>query len=273
MFRKISFIIISTLLTSSAYFSSFIEKVVEKTDVMIVAHRGAMSEKPENTMEAFRHALDLGADIIEIDLWTSSDGHLFILHDPTLDRTTNGSGTASEHTLETLQSLDAGTWFDESYKGLKIPSFTEVLEWSKENGVTLLLDLKEQGREFAERVTADVKSYDMEESVVVGVRSVKHANDFKELMPYSKQLAFMRSPDLIDAFSEAGVDVLRLWLRWLDEDPSLAGKVHKTGKKLMINGTIGGLEETQRILSFSPDWILIDDVRQLQQSIAEITFN
>lgn len=239
-------------------------------DVDIVAHRGAMSEKPENTLAAFQHALDLGADIIEIDLWTSSDGHLFILHDPTLNRTTNGTGIATEYTLDTLQSLDAGKWFDESYEGLKIPSFIEVLEWSKQQEATLLLDLKEQGRVFAERVAADVKSNDMEKSVVVGVRSVEQAGIFRELLPDSKQLAFMRHPDLIEAFSKAGVDVLRLWLRWLDEDPTLAERVHTTGKKLMINGTAGGLEETRTILSFSPDWILIDDVHQLRKSLTEL---
>lgn len=261
-----------TVLCSVLIMISCTSKEIQQ-DIVIVAHRGAMSEKPENTLTAFQHALDLGADIVEIDLWTSSDGHLFILHDPTLDRTTNGTGIATEQTLETLQSLDAGKWFDESYEGLKIPSFVEVLEWAKLQEATLLLDLKEQGREFAERVAADVITHDLEEFVVVGVRSVEQALDFRELLPNSKQLAFMRTPDLIEAFSEAGVDVLRLWLRWLNEDSSHAERVHQTGKKLMINGTVGGYEETRKILSFSPDWILIDDIKQLQNSMAEIKAN
>lgn len=262
--------IITTLLIFTALnfveMSGFISQ-----DVKIVAHRGAMSEKPENTILAFQKAIDMGADIIEIDLWTSSDGHLFIIHDPTLDRTTNGTGIATEYTLDELQSLDAGKWFDRSYEGVRIPSFREVLEWSKADNTTLLLDLKEQGREFAERVAADIEAYGVEQSVIIGVRSVEQAKDFRNLLPKSKQLAFMRNPTFIDAFSEAGTDVLRLWLHWLDEDPSLAEMVHQTGKKLMINGTEGGIDETKSILSFSPDWILIDDIRQLQNSIASIT--
>jgi predicted AlkP superfamily pyrophosphatase or phosphodiesterase len=66
------------------------------------------------------------------------------------------------------------------------------------------------------------------------------------------------------------VDVLRLWLRWLNEDPASADRVKDTGKKLMINGTLGGLEEARAIMSFQPDWILIDDVVQLQESLRQI---
>lgn len=267
--------IISVFILSSLSLSLFINNDPNSIDrdVKIIAHRGAMSEKPENTVEAFQHAIHLGADIIEIDLWTSSDGHLFVLHDPTLDRTTDGTGLATDYTLDVLQTFDVGLWFDESYEGLRIPAFKEVLEWSLENEAILLLDMKEQGREFAERVTNDVKKYGKENLVIVGVRSVEQAGYFRELLPDSKQLAFMSSPDLIEAFSEAGTDVLRLWFRWLNEDPSLGKRVHKTGKKMMINGTVGGIEETRSILTYSPDWILIDDVRQLKSSIATIKSN
>jgi glycerophosphoryl diester phosphodiesterase len=240
-------------------------------DFVIVAHRGAMSDKPENTMEAFKYAVELGADIVEIDLRTSSDGQLFILHDDSLIRTTNGEGIATSFTLAELQALDAGSWFGSSYSDQHIPSFKEVLIWATEEGVTLLLDLKESDREFAENVGNEVKKYGIEENMVVGVRSLEQAGEFQELLPNSRQLAFMRNPDQIEEYAEANVDVIRLWLRWLDEDPDLADRVHQTGKKLMINGTVGGLEETQRITSFAPHWILIDDVSRLQQSLLHLS--
>jgi glycerophosphoryl diester phosphodiesterase len=239
-------------------------------DVKIVAHRGAMEERPENTMAAFKRAHELGADIIEIDLYTSSDGHLFILHDSTLDRTTDGEGEAAEYTLEELQALDAGSWFGPEYAGEHIPSFREVLEWATEEDVVLLLDLKESGPEFADNVARDVQQYGIEENIVVGVRSPEQAREFRERLPNARQLAFMRSPDDIEAYAEEGVDVLRLWLRWLDEDPALADRVRQTGKKMMINGTLGELEEARSIMAFEPDWILIDDVAQLQESLRQI---
>ena len=244
----------------------------EVTDegVNIVAHRGAMSDRPENTIVAFQRAHELGADIIEIDLYTSSDGDLFILHDATLDRTTDGEGEATDLTLEELQALDAGSWFGPEYAGERIPSFREVLEWATEEDVVLLLDLKESGPEFADNVAGDVLQYGVEENMVVGVRSPEQAGEFHERLPNARQLAFMGSPDDIEAYAEEGVDVLRLWLRWLDEDPTLADRVRQTGKKLMINGTLGELEEARAIMDFEPDWILIDDVAQLQESLRVI---
>ncbi|MCC5940036.1 MAG: alkaline phosphatase family protein, partial [Balneolaceae bacterium] len=226
---------------------------------------------PENTMAAFKRAHELGADVVEIDLYTSSDGHLFILHDSTLDRTTDGEGKATELTLEELQALDAGSWFGSEFTGEHIPSFREVLDWATRENVVLLLDLKETGWDFATNVASDVQSYGIEENMVVGVRSPEQAGEFRELMPRARQLAFMRSPDDIEAYSDEGVDVLRLWLRWLDEDPTLANRVKKTGKKLMINGTLGELDEGRRIMNFEPDWILIDDIVQLKESLLVIT--
>ena len=240
-------------------------------DVSIVAHRGAMNHVPENTMEAFKLAVEQGADIVEIDLRTSADGVLYILHDDTLDRTTNGTGTASSFTLSELQALDAGSWYGEEFEGLRIPSFREVLEWSTEEDIVLLLDLKESGREFAENVSNEVLQYGKVENMVVGVRSPEQAAEFRELMPDALQLAFMRSPDLIEEFASQNVDVLRLWLRWLHTDNTLADRVHKSGKKLMINGTVGELDEAEEILSYNPHWILIDDVPQLRESMNTIS--
>ena len=99
------------------------------------------------------------------------DGQLFIFHDSTLDRTTNGQGEATELTLEELQQLDAGTWFDPEYARERIPSFREVLQWATENDVVLLLDLKESGREFAHNVADDIQNYGVVENMVIGVRS------------------------------------------------------------------------------------------------------
>lgn len=238
--------------------------------IKMVAHRGAMLERPENTMPAFKKALEIGADIIELDLFTSRDGHLFILHDRTLDRTTNGQGLASERTLSELQELDAGSHFNSKYSGERIPSFKEVLTWAVQADAVLLLDLKERGLEFAENVAHEVKSAKAENHVVVGVRSPKQAMEFGTLLPDTRRLAFIGSPDYIEDFANTGVYIIRLWLRWLIEDPSYAEKVRMAGTKLMINGKHGDLEETQTILQFQPDWILVDDVAQLKLSLEKL---
>ncbi|MFO7776422.1 MAG: family 43 glycosylhydrolase, partial [Candidatus Hydrogenedentota bacterium] len=187
-----------------------------------------------------------------------------------LDRTTDATGQASELTLEELQELDAGSWFDEAYAGERIPSLAEALEWA-DSDTALLLDLKDSGDTFADAVAADVEEHGRQEDVVIGVRSAEQARRFRERLPECRQLAFMSSPNEIEAFAEAEVDVLRLWLSWLEHSPELADEVRQTGAKLMINGATGEREEAEAILAFEPDWILIDDPAQLFESLAALS--
>lgn len=261
-----------TTLFCSLFAAGLTAKDQARSGVKIVAHRGGMADRPENTLPAFERAVVLGADILELDIRTSADGVLFILHDSRVDRTTDGSGRAGDLTFEELRDLDAGSWFGEKYAGEKIPSFAEALEWGRDR-TTLLLDLKELTGEYNETVAAEVLEHSRPEAVVIGVRTPEQARHFRELLPEARQLAFMRSPDLIDEFAEAGADILRLWLDrdgWLKDNPELADRVRATGRKLMINGTVGHVEEARALIGFTPDWILIDDAAQLQRSLKMI---
>jgi glycerophosphoryl diester phosphodiesterase len=93
-----------------------------------IAHRGASALAPENTIAAFERAVELGADAIEFDIHLSRDGELVVIHDDTLDRTTDGSGPVRERRLGELMRLDAGRWFGEGFAGQRIPSLDEVLD-------------------------------------------------------------------------------------------------------------------------------------------------
>lgn len=95
-------------------------------DFIIIAHRGASGYAPEHTLEAYKLAVEMAADYIEIDLHMTKDGALVAMHDETVDRTTNGHGKVAELTLEEIKSLDAGSWFDESFKGLSVPTLEEI---------------------------------------------------------------------------------------------------------------------------------------------------
>lgn len=86
-----------------------------------IGHRGAAGLEPENTLRSFRRAAEEGADALELDLRVTHDGHLVVLHDPTVDRTTSGTGSVHELTLAEVQQLDAGL-------GERVPTFEEVLE-------------------------------------------------------------------------------------------------------------------------------------------------
>ncbi len=105
--------------------------------VLRIGHRGAAGHAPENTLAAIWKARSFHADFIEVDLRETSDGHLVLLHDDTIDRTTNKSGTLAEMSLEQVQRLDAGNW-------QRIPTLEEALDISG-NAIGVILELKVQG--------------------------------------------------------------------------------------------------------------------------------
>ncbi|NCB35336.1 MAG: hypothetical protein EOM58_04765 [Clostridia bacterium] len=94
----------------------------------LCAHRGFNMVAPEDTLPAFALAVAMGAQEIELDLWVSKDGHLIVCHDPSVDRTSNGTGFIKDLTLKEIKALDAGSWFSPSFKGVTYPLFEEVLD-------------------------------------------------------------------------------------------------------------------------------------------------
>ena len=91
------------------------------------AHKGASYEAPENTLAAFLLAAELGAEGIELDVQLSRDGEMVVIHNFTLEATTDGQGRVSDHTLAELKQLDAGSWFDPAFAGQRIPTLQEVV--------------------------------------------------------------------------------------------------------------------------------------------------
>ena len=123
---KLLFILIPLISFSSFVFSQ--EKTEDKREVKIVAHRGASRFAPENTIAAFLKAAEMGADYVEMDVRQTKDGHFIIMHDRTVNRTTNGMGLVSEMELDEIQKLEAGAHFSEKFSGEKVPTLSEALE-------------------------------------------------------------------------------------------------------------------------------------------------
>lgn len=105
----------------------FCEKKKDNS-LLKIGHRGAAGYCPENTISSFRKAVELGVDYLELDIQMTKDRELVVIHDPTVNRTTNGKGKVKDFTLQEIQSLDAGSWFHCNFAGEKIPSLSEVLE-------------------------------------------------------------------------------------------------------------------------------------------------
>ncbi|MRH41120.1 glycerophosphodiester phosphodiesterase [Aquibacillus halophilus] len=136
---------------------------------LIFAHRGASGKAPENTMAAFKLAVDHGADGIELDVQMSNDGHLVVIHDETIDRTTDGTGWVCELSLEQLRSVRAGHR-SKIYKREKIPLLSEVLELLQPTKMELNIELKNnlipyEGLE--EKLINLISKYGMEKRTVI----------------------------------------------------------------------------------------------------------
>ncbi len=93
---------------------------------IVIAHRGYRVKSPENTLAAFKAAVDCGVRMIELDITLTKDREIIVIHDDTLERTTNGTGSVRNHTLSELKMLDAGSWFDPAFNGERLPTLKEV---------------------------------------------------------------------------------------------------------------------------------------------------
>lgn len=137
-----------------------------RSDFLCIAHRGASSYAPENTLAAFDLALDLGCQHLELDVQSSRDGYLVVIHDATLDRTTNGHGNVEQSTLAELRSLDAGSWFGAAYTGERIPTLPEVLQRYR-GRAHLHTEIKGRTPHLARRTIDLVRHFDMATQVTV----------------------------------------------------------------------------------------------------------
>jgi glycerophosphoryl diester phosphodiesterase len=107
----------------------------------VVGHRGAMGHAPENTLASFRKGVELGCPMVELDIHLSADCRLVVIHDDTVDRTTDGTGSVGDLTAAEIARLDAGAWFGPEFAGERVPMLEEVITWAH-NRVGLVIELK-----------------------------------------------------------------------------------------------------------------------------------
>lgn len=154
-------------------------------DVLIFGHRGASAYAPMNTIPAFELAYEQGADGIELDVHLTKDGELIIVHDFTIDHTTDSEGIVTEKTLAELKSLDAGSWFDEKFTGAKLPTLDEVFD-AVGHKLYINVEIKTlspDGDGTEESVVACIKKHNMAERVIVSSFNPYVLKRFRPLAP------------------------------------------------------------------------------------------
>ena len=137
---------------------------------LVYAHRGASGHAPENTMAAFKMAVELGSDGIECDVQMTKDGRLIICHDETLNRTTKAKGFIKDLNYDEIKALDAGSWFDNKFSSERIPQLSELLKLVRDTGLLLNIEIKSgivQYPGIEQKVMAEVAAFGLQEKVII----------------------------------------------------------------------------------------------------------
>ena len=227
--------------------------------MLVIAHRSGPVICPEQTVASGKHALECGADLIEVDVRTSSDGKLIVSHDGNASRVFGVDKDVSEMTADEYCSLvhKSGS----GYRG-------QLLEDYLSSGIlNLVVHVKEKG-DTVFRTIDILKRYGAFDSSVLGITSTGEIRLVREKYPEARILAFMRSPDDIDEAVGSGADYIRLWEKWVT--PERVSRIKASGRKVWImvgTSTHEGVGITTRefleyIYSLGVDGILINDVSQ-----------
>lgn len=197
---------------------------------MVGGHRGNSAELPENTLAAFRSAIELGVDIIECDVHLSADGQLVVIHDHSLERTTNGSGLVREHSWEELRKLDAG-------QGERLPSLDEVIQVAREGAVGLAIEIKQipiPYPDMEQRVVDALRATEMVDQACVVSFYHPSCRRLKELEP-ALQVGLLegaRPIDPVRLMEEAGSDIYCPHYGAID--PALVTEVHRSDRAVGV---------------------------------------
>jgi glycerophosphoryl diester phosphodiesterase len=233
---------------------------------VIFAHRGSSAHAPENTIAAFKLAIDQGADAIELDAKLSLDGEVVVIHDQTVDRTTNGTGRVGRLLLEDLRRLDAGQFFANQFSGEKIPTLLEVLETV---GEKLFINIELTNYSSAndvlvERVTTLVKERGLQKSVMFSSFNPFNLSKIKKLLP--------ECPVAILALGGlAGWPARSFIGRWFspgilhpcltDLSAALIEREHKRGRRIHV-WTVNDPVDLTNVFLWGVDGVFTDDPPQ-----------
>ena len=207
--------------------------------MLLIAHRGDSVHRPENTLASFRRALEVGADNVELDVQLTRDGKLVVIHDPTLDRTTNGRGPVGEHSLDEIRALSAGypTRFGDRFRDERVPTLDEAFELLR-GRARILIEIKgesvtEDERGIEERVVEAVTKARMNEHV--GIASflplaLARCRRIAPELPRATLFAPGTTADIVSVSREVEAGLVLPHKSMLDE--ALAGAVVAAGLHL-----------------------------------------
>lgn len=250
-------------------------------DFKNVAHRGGGLLAPENTVAACDIAQSVGAEMLELDVWSTADGVLVLMHDDTVDRTTDGKGAIKSLTYDQAQALDAGYWFTtdggKTYPhrgtGVTIPALRDVLE--RYPDMLFSLEIKQQSPPIVEPLIALLDETGMRDKVVVGAFDDAVLFDFRQAAPdiptslgYIEGMNLYLLPENQEASYEAPAPYFAAPLEYQGlnlEEPDVA-KTERVGLTMHV-WTINSQEDMDMLLDWGVSGIITDDPALLQERL------
>ena len=248
----------------TARFSSLLQ-ALESGETLIFGHRGACEYAPMNTFAAFDLARAAGADGVELDVHLSADDHLVVIHDDSVDATTDDSGLVRGKSLEELKALDAGGWFADDFRGERIPTLDEVFA---EFGADLFINVEikatlDQAPEIVRRLADCVRRHGLRERVIISSFDPRTVRRAKETMPSTLAgfLCHPRTPaDLYQSLKGLRLEARHPWHDMVDEQ----FMNWAAAQRLFVNvWTVNEIERALALRELGVNCVITDDPARL----------
>src|SRR5688572_2848530 len=225
--------------------------------IQVLAHRGASAYAPENTLAAFRLAIEQRADWLELDVQQTKDGQLVVFHDLRVERTTNGQGALRDLTLEQVRQLDAGSWYGPRFAGERVPTFEEVVALAQERGVRIFPEVKDPRLYpgIEERVAATIAAYGYEQNTIVQSFDMSSLERLRLANPRLQLAALYTATSPLRGEPPPGVKVIGPSWEQVAGDPSVVRDAHATGHQVVV-WSVDGAGPVRQLLDARVDGII-----------------
>lgn len=239
-----------------------------------IAHRGFSGIAPENTLAAVKKAAELGVNFIEIDIHQTLDKKLVVIHDNTVDRTTNGKGKVNSYTLEELKRLDAGSWKSEIYKNERIPTLEEFIE-AVNGRARLLIEVKDEFNEYEgieEEAVKILKKYGADKYTIL--QSFDDHSLYKlQALNSGIELHKLLEYDISDLFEKIHSGVYK-FVKAINIDFELLSretvqKIHEEGFSA-YTWTVNAEEDIRKVISYGVNGIISNYPDRVKKVLGEL---
>lgn len=269
-FRILASISLGAFVLSASAFPALADGA--KKHALVIAHRGGSKWAPENTMAAFAKSLNAHADGVELDIHRCKTGELIVIHDETLERTTNGRGYVKDKTLDELKKLSAGKWFDEKFAGEKLPVLDEVLKLA-DGKMIVNIEIKNSPIEYPgieDDLAKVLHDYKYPDKILISSFDHELIRRVHKKMP-QYEVAFLDAGIVADVGEYANKIGAKAWNAGFSElRPDAVERAHKAGLAVNV-WTVDGRKKWNEAVDMKVDGIVTDDPAGLMKFFGDDT--